>query len=189
MKTKLALAVIVGIALIFIISIAGCGSVVEMDADAGAAGTTGSAGSTAPDAGHDVLAMGAAGRTGGAGGTGAAGTTACAAPLPTVEACRASGVALVTAEFWCSETYDDTKSLSADNCVDGTMTGYYAGMSCPFNVAIATTAGWTGPAPEHTGSIITNAGSSASTAWRNTDAAVYCCDGLIVKKLDRCPTL
>lgn len=68
MKTKLAVVTIIGIALIFIISIAGCGSVTAVEADAGSAGTgttgtSGAAGTVAEsDASHDVFAMtGAAG--------------------------------------------------------------------------------------------------------------------------------
>lgn len=59
MKTLIA---VIGIYFISIISVAGCGDVVAVDADAGvagAAGVTGAAGATAtpPDAGHDALAM------------------------------------------------------------------------------------------------------------------------------------
>jgi hypothetical protein len=102
--TKLVFATIIGFALMFVMSIAGCGSVVVMNADAGDAGTAGRgaagvetvgmetagmgiAGMTAPDAGHDLFLMvehpetdGDAGTTGIAG-TGAAGSTVPGRPL------------------------------------------------------------------------------------------------------------
>lgn len=64
MNKKLVLVAVIGIAIVFVVSIAGCGSVVsEAEADAGSAGT-GAAGTAAEsDASHDVFAMttGAAG--------------------------------------------------------------------------------------------------------------------------------
>lgn len=198
---KLALVGIIGIVIIVFVSMAGCGEVTTTETSTdGSAGempkldgsSVGTAGATVTFGSAGAGAAGAAG-SGAAGvgssAAGAAGSPACVAPLPTVEACRASGTVLVTAAFWCSETYDAAKSLYADNCVNGLMTGYYAGMSCPFDVVIATTPDWTGPAPGHTGAIVTNAGTSVSTIWRNTADTIYCCDadGLSVKKLDRCP--
>lgn len=169
-----------GLILGILVGLVGCGEVMEsMTPDAGdGGGTAGTGGSSQGGAGG-----GNGGSTAGAGNAGTAGSTTC--EENTRIECRNVGTALVTAAYAC---HDEGYSEALwGTCESGTLTGYYAGLSCPFDVGITTTPGWTGPAPEATGgTIITNMGGSTSAVWTNTADTIYCCDGNTVRKIARC---
>lgn len=127
-----------------------------------------------------------AGGTGGMAGTGGAGGTggslgACNNPAPC-----SSGELVMIADYWCN-TFESHPVDDWGACVNGHLSGYYNGLPCPFDIAIAHTSGWTGPCDGCIdGAIITNFGTSTSAAWRATPTARYCCDGPNVRKLT-CP--
>jgi hypothetical protein len=68
----------------------------------------------------------------------------CPIALPSIEGCRSKGTALVTATYLC---HDDGMAMYGTCPPGGQLTDYYAGLPCPFDVSIAHTPGWAGPAP------------------------------------------
>ena len=106
--------------------------------------------------------------------------------------CRAGGTPLLTAQYWCSDL--GSTAPNGDNGTgwgtcgpDGTLTSYYAGLPCPFDVGIANTPGWTGPCPECLGgTIVTNSGGSTSAVWSDSASTIYCCNGSTVQKISLC---
>ena len=93
----------------------------------------------------------------------------------------------MTADYWCF-VFDDPalRDKPWGECKDGKLVGYYAGLPCPFDLAVAHTPGWTGPcAGCIDNTIITNGGLSTSASWRATPSARFCCDvdGKTVRRL------
>lgn len=127
------------------------------------------------------IADAGAGGMGGAGGVGGAGGALSCSPN-TIEDCRTTGQALVAAVYWCREGYDPT---TAGTCTNGRLVGYFSGLSCPYDVIIATD-GTTPPPDAAEGLVVINSGGSTSAVWRNDSASIYCCEGNFVKKVARC---
>lgn len=95
---------------------------------------------------------------------------------------------VVKATHWCLLWDSDSPNAQFDNCVDGKLQGYYSGLPCPFDVAIAHGSNWSGPCNGCIDdTIITNQGLSTSAAWRNTDRCRYSCgvDGKTVLSVPR----
>ena len=167
------------IAIGVITGLIGCGGVDDRGLDA--------VGGRAPDAGSDTIVVG----TGGAGGqkmtdAGVDTGTDSGCVENTRADCRDRGTALVSAQYVCRDDGYNSTEWSACG-TDGFLTGYYAGLPCPFDVGIVNSAGWTGPAPECTDNvIITNGGGSTAAVWTNTNDTIYCCNGNTVQKIARC---
>jgi len=101
------------------------------------------------------------------------------------QTCDESGV-VFKADDWCLPWDSDSLNALFDECVDGKLKGYYNGLPCPFDVAVAHAAGWDGPCKGCIdGVIITNQGLSTSAAWRGEDGCRYYCDtdGKTVRKM------
>jgi hypothetical protein len=98
-----------------------------------------------------------------------------------------SGTAVLQAASWCyrfDELAQKIQGASWGECVDGALAGYFEGLPCPFDIAVAHTPGWAGPCEGCVdGTVITNQGTSTSASWKATPSARYCCDGTTVRKL------
>lgn len=99
----------------------------------------------------------------------------------------ATGEIVMTADYWCRSA-TDPPDTGWGHCLESAhLDGYYSGLPCPFDIAIAHTQGWTGPCDGCIdGAIIVNGGTSTSAAWRATPAARYCCDGAKTVRRLRC---
>jgi hypothetical protein len=198
---------IVTFVVVVIFGLLGCGSVdavMQPDGGGGSSGAAGVAGSGGAGTAGTAGSTGTAGTTGSAG---AGGAPVCSTTENTIDDCRATGTALITAYYYCTDTHDPNQPTlltgmpgttghipsATDICgVDGKITagGYYAGLPCPpIDAAIKHLPNWTGPCPECTdGVIITNSGGSTDAVWRNTPSTIYCCngDGKTLQKIARC---
>ena len=168
----------------------GCGSVApglrDADADTAMGGTGGAGGiGGAANAGQD-------GGGGTGGNAGAAGNgVACAAGQNTRSDCRDLGTALVTAYVNCKDAGFAADPTWGQCSTDGKIaSGDYAGLICPFDVGAEI---YPGPAnPAASCAAVECIGSIGIPddvvwyAWRNTADTIYCCDGLVVRKMPRC---
>lgn len=93
------------------------------------------------------------------------------------------GPVVFEATYWCEE-WDSSSpnALWRDDCRDGqVMNGYYPGLPCPFDVAVAHGSGWMACDGCVDNKIIVNGGSSTSAVWRGDGEGQYCCDGKAVR--------